>query len=994
MKKVLALMIVCICANFLFAQTTITVPDTITTAGHYLIEPAGGTFQIDTTGAGFIRAAIYIAGQDTDSYNQMVPGVNDVGIDGQGATIIGYGPEETRSTEFGIWFQNDLRAFPEELQDTTYRDTVVNVTIERFKYGVAFRQVADGLIEGCTFDSCQKAIELMSTGRNVRNKILNNVISRAKDKGISVRGSWNTIDNNQITNYAGYGKYGINIDRNYSGWNEITNNRIQGGIQAGLCFNNSHKNTTDGNVISDANRGIYSRGDAYGNVMQNDSIMTCNFGLVFVNSDNETVKNATLLNNKVGVSLNGATDILIEDSEISGSDSISIELKNGATLTLINTTFDEAKVVVTGSSVLYLGAKRDVNVTVQLGDGNVVGATVELVTDYGEVLISGTTDENGRISFSVSDTAITESGKSGISIAMGTRVVDRVEKIVDGEGYIYQPVAGQAIDAQTDYTFDLVFANHMVITEFGHYSLDLTDVIPTGVMQVDTTGFGKIRAAIWIADPDTNSNSQKLGSVDDVGLDGQGVTLIGYGPEETNSTEFGIWFQNDKRALDDALQDSTLRDTVRSFTIERFKYGVAFRQVADGLIEGCTFDSCQKAIELMSTGRNVRNKILNNVISRAKDKGISVRGSWNTIDNNQITNYAGYGKYGIQIDKNYSEGNIITNNKIQGGTEAGLRFNNSHENTTDGNVISDANRGIYTNGDAFGNVMQNDSVKNCVNGFVFVNSDHEFVDNATIVDNDIGVLVQGGTEILFTDSKISGSDSMDVIAKNNATLFLLDTEFDSVSVAVEEGSAVFLGRYLVDLKVTIFQVVSVPNVSIQVLNASGEQVGAGKTDSDGLLSLGLYPEGYTASGYIPDQNPFTFYSSITLGEDLYTDTLTATVTGDTAYSFDLEAVVSNIDLDQLGIPKVFALNQNFPNPFNPSTTIRYQLPQATHVSINVYNLLGQMMTTLVDEDQKAGYKAVVWDGTNSSGHSVSSGLYIYRMKAGEFIDVKRMIFLK
>ena len=235
---------------------------------------------------------------------------------------------------------------------------------------------------------------------------------------------------------------------------------------------------------------------------------------------------------------------------------------------------------------------------------------------------------------------------------------------------------------------------------------------------------------------------------------------------------------------------------------------------------------------------------------------------------------------------------------------------------------------------------------------------------------------------------------MDVIAKNNATLFLLDTEFDSASVAVEEGSAVFLGRYLVDLKVTIFQVVSVPNVSIQVLNASGEQVGAGKTDSDGLLSLGLYPEGYTASGYIPDQNPFTFLASITLDENLYTDTLTATVTGDTAYTIDLDEVVSNIDLDQLGIPKDFALGQNYPNPFNPTTTIRYQLPQARHVSINVYNLLGQMVTTLVDESQKAGYKAVVWDGTNNSGHRVSSGLYIYRMKAGEFIDVKRMLFLK
>jgi len=165
MKQLLTILLVGLCVSFLGAQTNITVPDTITTSGHYLITPAGGTFQIDTTGSGFLRAAIWIAGQDTDSYNQNVPGVDDVGIDGQGATLIGYGPEALQATEFGIWFQNDERALDASLQDSSLRDSVQNVHIERFKYGVVFRQVADGLIDNCTIDSTQKGIELMSTSR-------------------------------------------------------------------------------------------------------------------------------------------------------------------------------------------------------------------------------------------------------------------------------------------------------------------------------------------------------------------------------------------------------------------------------------------------------------------------------------------------------------------------------------------------------------------------------------------------------------------------------------------------------------------------------------------------------------------------------------------------------------------------------------------------------------------------------------------------------------
>ena len=93
-------------------------------------------------------------------------------------------------------------------------------------------------------------------------------------------------------------------------------------------------------------------------------------------------------------------------------------------------------------------------------------------------------------------------------------------------------------------------------------------------------------------------------------------------------------------------------------------------------------------------------------------------------------------------------------------------------------------------------------------------------------------------------------------------------------------------------------------------------------------------------------------------------------------------------------PAAFRLEQNFPNPFNPTTTIRYALSQGAHVTLRIYNGLGQLVATLVDEFQAAGHKANVWNGTNDSGLRVASGMYMYRMTAGSLTDTKRMLLLK
>ena len=109
-----------------------------------------------------------------------------------------------------------------------------------------------------------------------------------------------------------------------------------------------------------------------------------------------------------------------------------------------------------------------------------------------------------------------------------------------------------------------------------------------------------------------------------------------------------------------------------------------------------------------------------------------------------------------------------------------------------------------------------------------------------------------------------------------------------------------------------------------------------------------------------------------------------------------EFVLNNtlLSTDSKIIPEVFALHQNYPNPFNPVTSLRYDLPEDGLVNITIYDMMGRIVKTLVNSSQTAGYKSISWNAANDRNESVSAGLYLYTIQAGEFRQTKKMVLLK
>jgi len=107
----------------------------------------------------------------------------------------------------------------------------------------------------------------------------------------------------------------------------------------------------------------------------------------------------------------------------------------------------------------------------------------------------------------------------------------------------------------------------------------------------------------------------------------------------------------------------------------------------------------------------------------------------------------------------------------------------------------------------------------------------------------------------------------------------------------------------------------------------------------------------------------------------------------------LDNLTSGID-DPPSQPKTVQLYTNYPNPFNPITLITYYLPKSMHVELVIYNVRGQEITTLVNDQREAGYNTTIWNGVDNQGRNVGSGVYLYKLTVDNYIDVRKMVLVR
>jgi len=139
----------------------------------------------------------------------------------------------------------------------------------------------------------------------------------------------------------------------------------------------------------------------------------------------------------------------------------------------------------------------------------------------------------------------------------------------------------------------------------------------------------------------------------------------------------------------------------------------------------------------------------------------------------------------------------------------------------------------------------------------------------------------------------------------------------------------------------------------------------------------------------------TSYSPFLYIYDITTDSFTAT-TGTNYFIpvFWVEETDVSVDEPADNLPGEFVLCSNYPNPFNPVTTLQYDLPEDAMVNITIYDMMGRIVNNLVSSQQNAGYKSIQWNATNNQGQPVSAGLYLYTIQAGKFRQTKKMVLLK
>jgi parallel beta-helix repeat protein len=307
----------------------------------------------------------------------------------------------------------------------------------------------------------------------------------------------------------------------------------------------------------------------------------------------------------------------------------------------------------------------------------------------------------------------------------------------------------------------------------------------------------------------------------------------------------------------------------------------------------------------------------------------------NIIEHNTIANH---GRYGLEISHN-ADSNIV-------------RFN---EFVNDGLILTD-------------------------------NSDYNFISDNHISDCDTAIIVELCKGNIFESNTIENS-IIHLYLDQNSDVIFVGTIFDSSKVLLKDATSELTVQWFLGVNVVDVNEDPLEDVVVSVFDNQNQLVAMSTTNAEGAIDT------QKLTSYIMKRNLLDINTPFKIKTDIASyDSALIDLNQNLQITFSPSGV-SNI-IENKNSPKTYSLGQNFPNPFNPETKIRYQLSENADVSLKIFDINGRLVRVLVNDFQDTGEKEVTWDGKDTIGRSMSSGIYFYRLETGQYSFTKRMVLLK
>ena len=291
----------------------------------------------------------------------------------------------------------------------------------------------------------------------------------------------------------------------------------------------------------------------------------------------------------------------------------------------------------------------------------------------------------------------------------------------------------------------------------------------------------------------------------------------------------------------------------------------------------------------------------------------------------------------------------------------------------------------------------------------FVDVDGDSIEfEVEAANNDIFELSLDGYDLKLTPmANMFGEDTLHIVGTDGSGAFVYDTVLVSITSVNDAPTAFTLITPDDSAEVVITALSAAGGATIDVSWTMSEDVDGDSVGYGFILFNGPYAE-VTPALYSVNiemtEISIPHSAAIALLETagfqyIECDWMVFATDGqDTTVSSEIRTIILDarpvLSVDEATIPEVFALHQNYPNPFNPTTNINYDIPESQVVSIMIYDVMGREVRTLINEFQEVGYRTIRWDATDNLGRSVSAGMYIYTIQAGDFRQVKKMVLLK